>query len=514
MPEFQDANVNPPPDSGRNWILAIVFIYVLITPWGIQNQSVSNPDEPLYAASTREMFRGGSLVVPVFNQKLRLVKPILIYWVLLAGCHLGSIFGLPLLVGMHLGPLLMGLLAALGTFFIGKRFKDARFGFMAALVLITAHRFHDVSRSILVDMTLTALLVWAWYFFLAAVQRLEQNAGAFWALLGCYACLGGACMTKGPVLVGVFAVIPMFAFLLWSGHLNFVKRAGLWWGVPLSLCMGLWWFALLVQRGYGEDVYRFFTTQNFDRFVAAEGADGHPWPYLFYLSSLGDAFLPWVVVLPFALWGAWRARRESSGGLSWQARFIICGLVLPFAAFGLSVNKRSIYLVPLYPFLALFLIWIVDTRFLRTDEFAVKRRTRMVFAALALAALVNLGLEIFIRPTREAFYARVEFYREVERLAAGRPVLISGLDIHEAVWYLDRRGEAIEECSHEQLAEGFMPSARQVLILRADFLAAHKDMSAKFVVLGDQLKTRNQNFAVVVPKPAAEGSADRERPRP
>lgn len=443
--------------------------------------------------------------MPTFNQKPRLVKPIMIYWVLSAGGFLGEFLKLPMLVGLRLGPLLMGLLAAIGTLLIGQRLKDTRLGFMAALVLITAHRFHDVARMILVDMTLTTLLVWAWLWFITAMERLQRNAGSFWALLGLYCCLGGACMTKGPVLIAVFAVIPMFVFLLWGGHLNLLKRAGLWWGIPLALFLGLWWFVVLAQRGYGEDVYRFFTTQNFERFVAAEGADGHPWPYLFYLFSLGDAFLPWVIAIPFAIWGSLWVRRPSPNfKLSWQARLIFCGLILPFAVIGLSVNKRAIYLVPLYPFLSLFLVWILHLTILKPKSLKIKpvanHREQAVFAILALGALINLGLEIEIRPRREAFYAREEFYQHVDALSKGRQVIISGLDVHEAVWYLNRQQETIEECTQDQLKDGFMPRDMQVLVLREEFLATHKDIGAKFIVLGDKLRTRNLNYLVVMKK--------------
>ncbi len=514
MPD-EHSPVSQPND--RVWFYSglLLTIYLVITPWGIQNQSVSNPDEPLYAASARAMIRGGDKLLPTFNTQPRLVKPIMIYWVLVAGAAAGMALGMSMLTALHIGPIFMGLLAALGTFLIGRRIRDARFGFMAAIVQVTAHRFHEIARELLTDMTLTAFLVWAWFCFLIAVDRLiprmeskqagESGGGrALFPLLGFYACLGFACMTKGPVLVAVFAVVPMLAYLFWLRRGAILKHAGVWWGVPLSLAIGLWWFVYLARHGYSDDVYRFFTTQNFDRFVEVEGADGHPWPYLFYIWSLGDAFLPWVILLPVALGCSFRAWRAlPKGALTNDARFVICALLLPFAAFGLSINKRSVYLVPLYPYLSLYLVWALDAAFFRpeADEAPVTHkpeRYRVAYAILAGAVLLTLGLELFIRPARERFYARPEFYRHMDELSAGRPVVICGLDIHEAVWYFDRPNEEILECPQAQLSSSVFPPDH-VLIVREDFLNKHPNIAQKFAIFGTA-HTREITFAIATVK--------------
>jgi hypothetical protein len=109
-------------------------------------------------------------------------------------------------------------------------------------------------------------------------------------------------------------------------------------------------------------------------------------------------------------------------------------------------------------------------------------------------------MEIVVHPMRERFYARAEFYQRVDQLSAGRPVMISGLGIHEAVWYLDRPTEAIEECSHTQLAEGFMPPPNRVLVVPEAFLERHRELQEKFVILDATLRRGNTVFAVVAAK--------------
>src|SRR5205823_10220500 len=126
----------------------------------------------------------------------------------------GELAGLPLDTGMRFGPLLMGLLAVLATFLIAQRLtRSARAGFVAAVVLMTCNEFHKVSREIVIDMTLTACLTWAWYFVLVALERIAEKSNALFALFGFYVSLGLACMTKGPLPVAGFVVLPLIANL-------------------------------------------------------------------------------------------------------------------------------------------------------------------------------------------------------------------------------------------------------------------------------------------------------------
>lgn len=105
-----------------------------------------------------------------------------------------------------------------------------------------------------------------------------------------------------------------------------------------------------------------------------------------------------------------------------------------------------------------------------------------------------------VRPPNSGTFAREEFYRRVDQLTAGRPVAISGLDIHEAVWYLNRPNDEIENCTQVQLAAGVLPPPTRVLVLREDFLARHIELQEKYIVLGSKLTTRDTAYAVLSAK--------------
>src|SRR3954463_11856989 len=52
--------------------------------------SLWDRDEPRYAGCTREMRASGDWVHPTFNAEPRYHKPVLIYWLMLAGTALGG----------------------------------------------------------------------------------------------------------------------------------------------------------------------------------------------------------------------------------------------------------------------------------------------------------------------------------------------------------------------------------------------------------------------------------------
>lgn len=155
----------------------------------------------------------------------------------------------------------------------------------------------------------------------------------------------------------------------------------------------------------------------------------------------------------------------------------------------------------------MYVVWVAEDAWLARGkkEGSVGLRTdwryRTALLVLAVVALLNLGLEIFVRPVREKFYARSDFYEQVNCVSAGRPVMFCGLDINEAVWYLDRPQQAIEECMHKQLGAGYLPPADRVLVVREDFLERHPELQHKLTILDSKLRTRDITYYAAVGAP-------------
>jgi 4-amino-4-deoxy-L-arabinose transferase-like glycosyltransferase len=387
----------PESDSAITRMILILSLLTLVcTGWNISVQQIEKPDEPRYAGAAREMYAGDTgWVVPYFNGEPRLRKPALYYWTLAAAAKLATPLGLPLTWIFRAVGVLNALVTALAVFGIGRRVYSARVGFIAAMILITTFYYHRTTRELIIDPQLTCLLSLGWYFFAVIVsKRSEPQPPSSGVLLGLYVSLGLAMLAKGPPLVLIFAVLPMCCFWLWerrnasrTGIAPPAVRLGLWWGIPLTLLIGTSWFLMLRFSGQWEHALEIFRRETMDRIAGnVEHTEGRRvWPIIYYLELLALNFLPWGLFLPLAAWWAVRAGGPRTTG----ARFLICSLSIPFLIMGFIPAKRTLYLLPVFPFFALWLALAWDTILLKAEaDHRLKSAWKLVLALIIFLALV------------------------------------------------------------------------------------------------------------------------------
>jgi len=113
------------------------------------------PDEPRFAAATRQMVRTGDYVDPVFNARPRWEKPILLYW----------LQAVPLAIGlddelaMRLPAAVLGTAAVLCLYTLGVIWCTPTAGLIAAALLATTFRFVAYARQGLTDVPAVAGIV-------------------------------------------------------------------------------------------------------------------------------------------------------------------------------------------------------------------------------------------------------------------------------------------------------------------------------------------------------------------
>ena len=168
----------------------IVAVALTLNLAGNGRTGLWDRDEPRYATCTREMRQSGDWVHPTFNAEPRYHKPVLIYWLMLAGTALGgdNPFGARLVSSVA------GAATCLLVWAWGRKMFGPKIGLMAALMLATAPIMVAESKLATTDATLALCLV-ACQFALWTLGRQESGkaAAAFWA------CLALATLTKGPV---------------------------------------------------------------------------------------------------------------------------------------------------------------------------------------------------------------------------------------------------------------------------------------------------------------------------
>jgi len=299
----------------------------------------------------------------------------------------------------------------------------------------------------------------SWYFFVVLLRQARQETGGSpwgWALAA-YVAMGVACLAKGPFLLAIFFVLPAIAYNRWQrdegiprGRGRMAWRLGLWWGIPLTIVIGLGWNILLKQidlpQAHGQ------ANESIRRFLGGvdhnKGLQMYPW--LQYLLNVPHQLLPWSLFFLPLIPLAWREHREPFrrtlialaafvapavalrivggsapedhwqfglylgiavalvvwtvlvctvwvrriGPLSDQARLLICAVVIPFLFMGLVGSKRNSYLLPIFPFLVLWGAqawdWLLTTSASDGGRRTLQTRAWKIIAGGMAAALIFL----------------------------------------------------------------------------------------------------------------------------
>ena len=407
------------------------------------------------AGIAREMALERTLAIPRLDGKLFLEYPPLGYWPLSLALRAGAAPG-------DLVALLPTAAAALGvvylTFRMARRIAGTGAGLLAAVLLQSTLGFRDVFCRLLVDPLLCLTIALSLHGLLFAFCEPERRARH---LLCFHGGMGLAFLTKGLVGIALPAAAAL-AFL--SADRRLARLPGLVLHPSLLALLApiaLWLAAL--GREAGGPVLGEVLRESVVR-ALSPGAK-HAGPAWYYLLRGPHLLLPGLLLLPFALRdafapGSWRRVR-----LEGLDRFGSAWFVAVFALLSLASAKRSLYLGPVYPGLAISIaIWWARARAQAPDAFPQRWLVRIerlgprawntALAAMALASLVfQLAVEI---PTSRA-RAPEPLFDDAAALAASEPDARVALAKSReairgaAVYYLGRLVPVVE--SPARLAE-------------------------------------------------------------
>ena len=384
---------------GRRALFVLFTAVTMLYGAGLGRIDFWAPDEPRYGAIAEELrsFRHGAsgLVLLHLNDAPYTQKPPLYFW-------LAAAFGAPLgrvdEWAARLPSALAGLLCVGLTAWIGRRlFHNRTSAIMAAGMLATSFRFAFTARRAQLDIVLTAfeLAAIALFLFLETQRGGIANARRFpLAIVALHACLGAAALTKGPV--GWLPMLVFAGYLAWEGRLASLRAITPAWSWLLSAGPITAWILAaitLAPPGFakiavGENLIgRFFS------------GTSHARPFYYFAIQLPLDFMPWSLLLPFAIPALWRFSRATHDQTMKPgadpdrsaARFLLSWLIVPLVFFSLSTGKRGLYLLPIFPALALACVAIGPSS-LRLGRLANKTLRRL---ALVLCAVASIEFALF-----------------------------------------------------------------------------------------------------------------------
>ncbi|HTP41381.1 MAG TPA: glycosyltransferase family 39 protein [Nitrospiria bacterium] len=327
--------------AGHRWTLIGLSAFLLFL--GLVPRELWGVDEPLVGTIIREMVVDGQWLVPHLNGAVYTEKPPLYFW----------LSALPALLTGTLIPLWLRLpstLSAIGclwlTYRMGGRLFSARAGLLAAGVLATSLLFALSSQITRMDMPLTLILLAALYCFIRFTELEEESSAAAgrWAL-AIYPLVGLSFLTKGPI----GPVIPAFivgSVVLWQRDWRAVMRLRPFTGTLLALAVVLPWLipaVLQAGMGYAEVIT---LQQSFGRAI---NSFSHGRPMYYYIYTFPVTILPWLLFLPAAFLWLWHQRET----LGWRHPFLVSWTLGLFLFLSVMSGKLVIYLLPLFPGLAL-----------------------------------------------------------------------------------------------------------------------------------------------------------------
>jgi len=307
------------------------------------------------------------------------------------------------------------------TFALGAAAGGRVTGWLAAGALLGMHGFWESAGEARVDMVFTACVTVA----LGAFLRWYRDRAAI-ARAACYLGAGLAVLAKGPAGALLPALV-ILVFLARERRLGLVAELWSWRLVGLVALLDLGWYALAFRAGGREFLAVQLLHENVDRFVGRGvfGLHGGR-SRLSLIVDLATDLLPWNLVLPWAAVCWVRGEREDAAG-----RFFHTWWLVVVTFFSVAFGKRSVYLLPLYPALAVLAGRALARALARTPDDArvlgmlsVPARLKRAFpgrAALALVAILialfDLGLAVAGQAVRE-HRARKASLVELTRAAA------------------------------------------------------------------------------------------------
>lgn len=371
------------------WTAALVLAGLIVALSGILTDRPMDTHEIFAAQTAREMIASGDWVRPSFNDKPRLNKPPLQYW-LIGGMALATGNGddMPPWVARS-ASLLAGLALIVVTVRLGTAVFDRRAGLLGAALLIASIAFFEYTNSARAEM-LYALTCAGMLACLVRAHDAVDGSGSqrLWAA-GAWAWIGVSVLAKGPhvplLLVAGFA-LAMAVGLREPRRILKVVRPFTGVVVATAICAP-WIIAMIVANKsmlahWGQQL---FSDRPPDEKLGV-------WNYLspFYFYMFPAMLLPVSVFLPFGLAVSFQKHHpELRRGL-----LLFGPALLTLVVMGFFTHRRDYYLLGLCA-----PVCVLCARGVRDFLEGLSQRTRwwrfhpdVAVAGLAVVCMVSLAI--------------------------------------------------------------------------------------------------------------------------
>ena len=342
------------------WFVTILAIIMTVPFLGLTDFNTKG--EPREAVVAYTMLEHSNWILPINNGGDIPYKPPFFHWCiaffsLIAG-HVSEFTS-------RLPSALSLILMTIGGFVFFAKRKNAETSLIAAILTLTSFEVHRAGMNCRVDMVNTAFMVGAMYLLYSWWEKGKKQL-PWLAIL----CMSGATLTKGPVGI----VLPCFVM----GVFMLTQRENLWdivWRMGLTAILSLiipfcWYYAAYLQGG--EEFLRLVKEENIDRFMGKMVYESHENPAWYNLLTLITGWLPYTLLLLFSLF-ILPCKKFSKSKFMENVKqatplqiFTWLAFLLVLFFYCIPKSKRSVYLLPCYPFMAYliaeYFVWMMKEK--------------------------------------------------------------------------------------------------------------------------------------------------------
>ncbi len=366
------------------WIVFLLCALLLL-PW-LGETLFNSKGEPREALVAVSMLQTGDWILPLnFGSDIP-YKPPFMAWLIagLAWLFNGGVVNEYL---SRLPSALAAIALIMGGFAWVRNIRGDRFAIIFSIVTLTCFEVFRASMACRLDMVLTACMVLPVYLVYDIAENGRSRAVwhkwlAAWALLTC------AVLTKGPVgallpclVCGVYLLLRRRRFFP-----TLLQMLGL--ALGAMAVAAIWYYAAWLRGG--QEFLNLALEENIGRLTGTMSYESHEQPFWYNFVTLIAGCLPWTLLAIFAAF----SRNRRFGALKPAGILALTAVIIIVGFYTIPASKRSVYLLPAYPFVCYAIASIVDS----VDARKAVRAFTWLIAVLAIAAPVVFIVILAVRP--------------------------------------------------------------------------------------------------------------------
>jgi 4-amino-4-deoxy-L-arabinose transferase-like glycosyltransferase len=284
----------------------------------------------------QEIVRDQQWILPLRNGELP-SKPPLFHWIAALPAFLFGVSDFTVRLPSAFGAAII----AAATFVMGRAAGGPITAWLAVGSLLGIYEFWDTATQARVDIVFSACIAisltgfFLWYRDDRKAARAASYIGATLAVLA-----------KGPAGLALPAIV-IVSFLVAEGGLGSLRRFCSWPLIAFMFLVDAGWYASAFYLGGNEFLKVQILRENVDRALGI-GATDDDNNFFTMVVWLITRTLPAGLVLLWSLIRRVRGEREDAAGTFLHAWWISI-----FMVFALAVGKRAVYLLPIYPAIAI-----------------------------------------------------------------------------------------------------------------------------------------------------------------